>query len=65
MLLSFCVEDVGKVIACAPSNEAADNLAEAIYKLNERFRLQRKVLRVLARNREFQSIKAANDDGEY
>jgi DNA replication protein DnaC len=62
IVLSLSMEEKGKRIVCAPSNEASNDIAEAIRKLNSSFNRKRKLLRVNARSREFY---CQTSDGEF
>jgi DNA replication protein DnaC len=55
IVLSLSTLEKGKIIVCAPSNEASNGIAEAMRKLNGYFNLKRKLLRVFARSRELHS----------
>jgi hypothetical protein len=65
ILLSLSLLEKGKIMVCAPSNEASDCITESIAKLNRRFDLRRNILRVLARSREEQRLISTEDGGEY
>jgi len=58
ILHSLSQEEVGKIVATAPSNEAADNLAECLVKLNDRFKLRKRVIRIFSKSREKELLRS-------
>lgn len=50
-------------MVCAPSNEAADGIADCICQLNSKFDLKCKTLRVLARSREHKKLRFSESEG--
>jgi len=52
-ILNNAVYEQGHIIVVAPSNEAYDNIAQTLADMNRRMHLNRNILRVYARSREF------------
>lgn len=57
IILILASDEANKTIACAPSNEASDNLATAMHRLIRMYQFRLSVIRVYARSKEFQNTE--------